>query len=88
MMKSILFQPNPPFVEPDTCKPGREETLIPLVKDGRVYEFTITDKLVCEDPYIVLVKAGAFAIQTDEPLMAVPPPRAIRDVLIKVDLKI
>lgn len=82
-MKSLLFQGNTPFVEPVGCSAGRQETTVDIRKDGRVYRFKLRDKIAPEDPYLVLVKAAAFSIQTGEPYNGTPPSRSVRDFLIK-----
>lgn len=83
-MKSLLFQSGAtPFAEPDGCGAGRSEVPIQLRKNGRIYTFIARDKLMPEDPYLVLVKAAAFAIQTGEAYNGTPPNRSIRDFLIK-----
>lgn len=82
-MKSLLFQENSPFEEPAACAPGRTEKTITLRKGGRLYRFVVRDKVVIEDPYLVMVKGAAFAIREAEPYMAKPPPRSIKDFLIK-----
>lgn len=82
-MKSLLFREVTPFTESDDCKPGRAEVPITIRKDGRLYKFILRDKVTVEDPYIVLVKARAFAIRTGEQFGAQPPSRSIRDFLIK-----
>jgi hypothetical protein len=43
----------------------------------------IRDKIVVEDPYLVLVKAEAFAISQGEPYNGSVPSRTVRDFLIK-----
>jgi hypothetical protein len=43
----------------------------------------LRDKITVEDPYLVMVKATAFAIRTGEPYAAEPTPRAVRDFLLK-----
>lgn len=82
-MKSLLFQNVTPFTDPPSCGPGRQEVQISLRKNGRVYRFTLRDKVTVEDPYLVLVKARAFAIRVGEPFPATPPSRSLRDFLIK-----
>lgn len=82
-MKSLLFRGVTPFTEADDCAPGRTEVAVSLRKDGRIYRFIIRDKVTVEDPYLVLVKARAFAIRTGEPFGAQPPSRSVRDFLIK-----
>ncbi len=82
-MKSLLFQGNTPFIEPTTCAIGRQEVPVNIKKDGRVYRFVLRDKIAAEDPYLVLVKAAAFSIQTGEPYNGTPPSRSVRDFLIK-----
>ena len=61
-MKSLLFQEDGPFEQPSECAllPCREEVTINLRKGGRIYRFVLRDKIVPEDPYLVLVKAAAF----------------------------
>lgn len=55
-------------------------------KFGRLYTFTLNDKIVVEDPYLNLVRAEAFALQQGEPFAGTTPPRTIRDFLIKNNL--
>lgn len=84
MPKSLLFTAGAsPFSEPANCTPGRTEIPITLRKNGRIYRFVLRDKVTVEDPYIVLIKARAFAIRSGEPYGATPPSRAVRDFLIK-----
>lgn len=85
-MKSLLFQPGAsPFSEPSECAalPCRTEVRLNIRKDDRIYKFVLRDKLVPEDPYLVLVKATAFSIQTGEPFNGNPTGRSIKDFLIK-----
>lgn len=82
-MKSLLFTDSTPFNEPPGCGPCRTEVVRTFRKNGRLYRVVLRDKIVVEDPYLVMVKAFAFAIQQGEPYMGVPPPRTIRDFLIK-----
>lgn len=83
-MRSLLFQDGAtPFVQPDGCGPGRVEVPVDLRKDGRIYHVLLRDKLMPEDPYLVLVKAQAFAIQTGEPYNGSPPDKGVKDFLIK-----
>ena len=82
-MKSFLFRGVTPFTESEDCAPGRTEVNVTVRKDGRLYRFVIRDKVVVEDPYLVLVKARAFAIRANEPFGAQPPSRSVRDFLIK-----
>jgi hypothetical protein len=84
-MKSLLFQGVTPFEEPPKCAvvPCRSEVPITIRKDGRLYRFMLRDKVVPEDPYLVLVKAIAFAISENEPFSGQVPDRSVRDFLIK-----
>lgn len=85
-MKSLLFQAGQtPFDEPPACgiDPCRTEVPVTIRKDGRLYRFVMRDKVVPEDPYLVMVKASAFAISEGEPYNGKPPGRDIRDFLIK-----
>jgi len=87
-MKSLLFQGTTPLVEDESCGPGRVEVPINIRKDGRIYRFILRDKVTIEDPYLVLVKARAFAIRASEPFGGQPPSRSVRDFLIKSSLVI
>lgn len=84
-MKSLLFQADGPFETPSECAllPCREEVTINLRKSGRIYRFVLRDKIVPEDPYLVLVKAAAFSISTGEAYNGTPPNRSLKDFLIK-----
>jgi hypothetical protein len=85
-MKSLLYQRGAtPFSEPTGCSavPVRNEVTVSLRKNGRLYQFTLRDKIVPEDPYLILVKAVAFAIQQREPYAGQPPSRSIRDFLVR-----
>jgi hypothetical protein len=81
--KSLLFSGALPYSEPPGCGPGRQEVPITLQKYGRLYKFVLRDKIAVEDPYLVLVKAIAFAVQEGEPYAGQPPERSVRDFLIK-----
>lgn len=83
-MKSLLFkQDASPFTAPPDCGPGRTEIEVVVRKDGRLYRTVIRDKVVVEDPMLVMIKAEAFAIAQGEPFVGRPPPRPLRDFLIK-----
>jgi hypothetical protein len=86
--KSLLFTGVLPFHDPPGCGPGRQEVPITIRSDGRLYNFIVRDKIVAEDPYLVLVKASAFAIRTGEPFSGLPPERSVRDFLIKSNVVI
>jgi hypothetical protein len=85
-MKSLLFQAGAtPFTEPEGCGaiPCRNEVPISIRKDGRLYRFILRDKVIPEDSYLTLVKAVAFAIQTNEPHSGSSPERSVRDFMVK-----
>ena len=83
-MKSLLFQEgSTPFEEPIVCGVGRQEVPINIKKDSRTYRIVLRDKIAPEDPYVVMVRAVAFSIQTGEPYNGTPPNRSIKDFLIK-----
>jgi hypothetical protein len=84
-MKSLLFQGVTPYIEPPACAaiPCRTEVAVNLRKDGRIYQYVLRDKIVPEDPYLILVKASAFAIRTGEAYNGTPPERSVKDFLIK-----
>lgn len=82
-MRSLLFTTLTPHSEPIACAPGRTEMPATFVKYGRLYKVVLRDKITVEDPYLVMVKATAFAIRTGEPYAAEPAARAVRDFLLK-----
>ena len=84
-MKSLLFQGETSFVQPSACiaLPCRQEVVINLRKDNRIYNFVMRDKIVPEDPYLMMVKALAFAIRESEPYNGTSPARSVKDFLIK-----
>lgn len=84
-MKSLIYQPNSPFTYTPSCGPKRTEVSITLEQDGRLYTMVVRDKIIVEDPYLLMVKATAFAIKEGEPYNAQRTPRDIRDFLIKND---
>lgn len=88
MAKSLLFTDTLPFGVPPGCSPGRQEVSFTIEKFGRLYTFKLRDRIVVEDPYLVMVKAEAFAIQQGEPYAGIPPERAVRDFLIKSNVVI
>ena len=83
MAKSLLFSGELPFGVPPGCAPCRTEQVVTIRKFGRLYTLTLRDKITVEDPYLVLVKAEAFAIAQGEPFAGVTPSRSVRDFLIK-----
>jgi len=85
-LRSLLFQTGTlPFTEPPGCSndPCRNEVKFALRKNGRIYTFTVRDKIVPEDLLFVLTKATAFAIQQGEPYNGRTPERSVKDFLIK-----
>jgi len=84
-MRSLMFQGVPPFTKPPTCEivPCRSEVPVTMRRGGRMYTFILRDKIVPEDPYLVMVKAAAFAIITGEYYKGMPVGRDVRDWLIK-----
>ena len=86
MVRSLLFQPNPPFDVPPGCALcDRVEVPVSLRKGGRVYHFILRDKIVVEDILLIAMKAAAFSISESEPYAGTPPSRSVRDFLIKQD---
>lgn len=88
-MKSLLFQESV-FSQPPSCSalPCRQEIPINIRKGGRIYRFVLRDKIAPEDPYLIMVKAKAFSIQTGEAYNEKPPQRSVKDFLIKSNLVI
>lgn len=87
-MRSLLYRLGNPLQQPPDCGPGRTEIHTTLMKNGRVYQVTVRDKIVVEDPYVVLVKAVAFAIRNGEPFMGRTPDRQLKDFLLKSSVTI
>jgi hypothetical protein len=84
-MKSLLYQGGLSVPVPSVCTalPCRTEQTFTLRKHGRLYRFTVRDKIVPEDPYFVLVKAAAYARKTNTAYVGASPKRNVRDFLIK-----
>ncbi len=82
-MLSKLFQPAPPFPGHLVCGPCRQEQRVTVVRNGYRYHYVLRDKLAVEDPYLVLIKATAFAIQQNTGYPGDVVPRTVRDFLIK-----
>jgi len=82
-MKSVLFQPTTPFPGMTPCGPCRAEKQFDIHKNGYIYSFVMRDKIVPEDPYLVLVKAYAFSVRYGSRYPGAEPPRRVRDYLIK-----
>lgn len=81
--KSLLYADNQVLQEPPGCGPCRTEVKATIRKGGRLYTVIMRDKVVVEDPYLVMVKAAAFAIREGEPYMGRATPRAVKDFLLK-----
>jgi len=88
MAKSLLYQDGQTAhqIPPGCGLCDRNEVPITIRKNGRLYRFTLRDKVVVDDLYVVWIKAVAFAIQQGEPYAGFPPPRNVRDFLIKLDV--
>jgi len=89
-MKSLLYQGVTPFTVPTACvtPPCRTEVPLALRWNGRIYRFTLRDKVIPEDPYLMMVKATAFSIANQEPYNGRAPDRSIRDFLIRSNIQI
>ena len=86
MAKPLLFQDSSQAVIPPGCAlVERVEVPVSLRKNGRVYRFMLRDKIVPEDLLSIMVKAAAFSISQGEPYAGTPPPRSVKDYLIKQD---
>lgn len=86
MAKSLLYQDTTQMAVPPGCGLNdRVEVPISMRKDGRIYHFILRDKVVPEDLLNIMVKAAAFAISQGEPYAGTPPPRSVKDFLIKTD---
>lgn len=84
-MKSLLYQEGSPFSASADCTtlPCRLEIPISIRKYGRIYNFVLRDRIIPEDPYLILSKATGFALRTGEIYNGTPPKRTVKDFLIK-----
>ena len=82
-MKSLLFQEGSTIPAVCGALPCRQEEVVVIRKYDRLYRYIVRDKIVPEDPYLVLTKAAAFSIRTGEPYNGRSPSRALKDFLIK-----
>ena len=82
-MKSLLFTTYSPFGTPPGCGLGRQESLVTIPYQGQLYYMTIRDKIVPEDPYLVMVKGGAYSVNHSVPYPATAPERSLLDFLVK-----
>lgn len=89
-MRSLIAQGKTPFTVSESCDAAacRTEVEFSLRENGRIYHFIARDKIFPEDPYLVLVKAAAFATQQAEPYNGRTPERNVKDFLIKSNLVI
>jgi hypothetical protein len=88
-MKSLLYQDtNLPFTPPAECAAGRKETSVSFISNGKLITLTSKSKICASDPYIRLVKAFLYSLQTGEPYAGVPPNRAIKDLLVRENVTI
>jgi hypothetical protein len=81
--KSLLYADDQVLTQPTDCSPCRQEVTTKIKYKGNIYTLIMRDKVVIEDPYLVLVKAYAYAVRTNTAYQGRIVPRAIRDFLIK-----
>ena len=55
---------------------------------GRVITIVVRDSIVPEDPYLVLARAKALSVRTNEAFSAPRTTRSIKDFLIKTNVSI
>jgi hypothetical protein len=84
VMQTLL--PTSVFTPPPDCGPGRVESTVRIQRAGKMYNFVFRDKIVPEDWYLTAMKAAAFSISRTEQYRGVPPPRNVRDFLVKTNL--
>lgn len=58
------------------------------IRDGTMRTIVIRDSIAVEDPYLKLVRARLFEIQTGQDFSAEVTSRQIKDDLIKVNIQI
>jgi len=79
---------NSVFTVPAACEPCRIESAFTIQINGKLYKFVMRDKIVPEDPFLIALKAAAFSIARAEEYRGTPPPRTIRDFLVKQNVTI
>ena len=77
-MKSLLYQQGSQ-IAPALARVRRTEVSLPIRRQGKIYHYVVRDKVTPEDPYLVMVKAAAFARQSGKEYAAAAPSRALRD---------
>lgn len=85
-MKSLLARQEARAQALGACALTRQERRVTVQKHGRLYTFLARDKVAVEDPYLVLVKAEAFALQQGESYQGQAPSRALKDFLLKTNV--
>lgn len=76
------------FDVPEACEPCRVESTFTVLIGGKLYRFVARDRVVPEDPYLVAIKAAAYSLARTEEYRGTPPPRSVRDFLVKADIVI
>lgn len=72
------------FNVPPECGPCRTELQFSIeASPGKLFTFTLRDKIVPDDHFLLMVKAEAFAIARNEVFRGLPLSREARDFLIK-----
>lgn len=74
------------FNDPPGCTPCRTESTFNIKINGKLYKFVLRDKALPEDHYLVSLKAAAFSISRIEQYRGTPPPRNVRDFLVKENI--
>ena len=86
-MRSLLSLPTSPFPDAVLCPAGRTEQEFTIHRNGLLYRFVLRDKVTIEDPYLVLVKATAFAIRHGTGYPGGEPPKELKDALLKTPVR-
>lgn len=86
--KSLLYSPGQVLEQPEDCGPCRKEVTARFKYKGNLYTLVMRDKILIEDPYMVLVKAMAYATRTGGPYQGRIVPRSVRDFLIKSTVQV
>lgn len=78
----------PEELRPLDCGPCRVEQQFSLKMNGKLYTYTLRNKVLPEDWLINASRAEAFSIERAEEYRGTPPSRAVRDALIKSNVEI
>ncbi len=75
------------FPQSLACTRCRNESPFTIQKDNKLLKFVLRDKILPEDPYLVMAKAGAYALAHNGLYPGTTPNRATRGDMIRNNLR-